>query len=126
MLFLWESLLSLVKTKRIKIITKRPCYIYGIRLLNRKGFRYIGQTIQPIEARIEAHIRESLKGTHKNKALAAFISKNCCYIHFEILEVCDISIANQREKSWIVKMKKEGHKLFNITDPTNSYRKLKK
>ena len=74
-------------------------YIYSIyNKLSKK--RYIGQTIQPLHKRVYQHFNQSKKGvdTPLYHALRKYSRNN---FEIEVIEECDKSILNEREKYWI-------------------------
>lgn len=91
---------------------KRKAFIYGLRKLNSKYYRYIGTTIQEPEKRIAKHLEKALNGRHENSLLADFLVKEKFQI--DILAECDSEKQFTVEKNLIRLYIKLKHPLLNI------------
>lgn len=80
--------------------TGRHCGIYKITNIE-NGMAYIGQSVDIIE-RWRTHVKSGLGiGGSKNKLYTAMFSFGVENFTFEILEECDRSVLNEKEKIWI-------------------------
>jgi hypothetical protein len=94
-------------------------YIYGLHLEGDNEIRYVGSTLEPLK-RLWAHLNE-LEDT-RNKAKNAWVRDNRPRIRMTVLEAIDGDY-KAVEKSYIIKLRKEGHRLFNIRRPRRSTQK---
>ena len=105
----------------------RRKYIYALRRLGTDRYVYIGQSFDA-EKRLISHIKQARDGTHSNRRLALWIKAildcQCSTVIYDILEECPEWKANERELYWINYFNSGRNKLYNIADPTNSYRKV--
>lgn len=80
--------------------TGKHCGIYKITNME-NGMAYVGQSVDIIE-RWRTHVKSGLGiGGSKNKLYLAMLSFGVENFTFEILEECDRSVLNEREKLWI-------------------------
>lgn len=94
------------------MIRKRKAFIYGLRALNSKKYRYIGTTIQDPEKRIAKHLEKAMNNSHENKALQQFLLDSKFQI--DILAECDTEKQFIVEKNLIRLFIKLKHPLLNI------------
>lgn len=91
-------------------------FIYKITNLNNNKV-YIGQTIRSIEQRWSEHKHTALKETNTNYPLYNAIRKyGIDSFKIEMIEECDDSILNEREKFWIQYFNSHGDNGYNVTD----------
>lgn len=92
-------------------------FIYGLRCPLSGEIKYIGQTIKSINRRLTEHKCDKRHNPYKinwiNKLDKLGILDK---LKIELLEECEKSLLNDREKFWIEKFKQEGNKLVNLTD----------
>jgi hypothetical protein len=92
----------------------RKVFIYGLFDVRNDVIRYVGKSIN-VEKRLRDHLSERNRTkNHKNDWVSSVIESNS-KINFKILEVCDESNWKEREREWIVKLRKENN-LVNYTD----------
>lgn len=110
----------------LKKIFKRK-YIYGLRRLGSNRYVYVGQSNDP-EKRLLSHIKQAREGKHANKRLGLWIKGildcKCSMVVYDVLEEVPEWKANERELYWINYFNAGSPKMFNISDPTNSYRRV--
>ncbi len=93
--------------------------IYGARADGSDEFRYIGLTTKTVIARKNQHFAAAARG--QKTPFADWLRKypNPERVHFESLELVmsdDLEDLGYAEQRWIAKLRKEGHRLLNLTD----------
>lgn len=94
-------------------------YVYGLRVIGAKQFRYVGSTVQP-KLRLTGHGAAARQGTVSNPELQEWLQKNVGNIEMVILKQCLESEKLKNEKDTIRQMSSLGHSLFNIRRPTRN------
>lgn len=98
----------------IFIIMERKIYIYGLYDIKDKKIRYVGKSVN-VEKRLRGHLNESNRvKNHKNDWVRSVL-KNNSKINFSILEVCNEENWKERERYWVITLRKEND-LVNHTD----------
>lgn len=87
------------------------CYIYGLKDPRDKKYRYVGQTTNP-DVRLSTHIYQSHNSEVRKwiHELSQLDQKP----QMDIFDQCDISTSYSVEKIWLMKIRDEGHPLFNL------------
>lgn len=77
--------------------------------------RYVGQTIQPPNWRLQAHILDAKRGDQRRVARwIRRLGEPPCMIILE--EVLDIQLLSHTERAWIACLRRRGCRLTNLTD----------
>lgn len=99
---------------KIFINMKKKVYIYGLYDIKKNIIRYVGKTVN-IEHRLRSHLSETNRvKNHKNDWVNSVL-KYGSKVNFRILEVCNENNWKEREREWIIKLRKEND-LVNYTD----------
>lgn len=83
------------------------------------GIRYVGQTSKGMNSRATVHLWHARTETSKSyrSPMSNWIRKHGeANVAFTILEVCEKSELNKREKGWISFFRSEGYRLVNILE----------
>lgn len=88
--------------------------IYAIKLKNDDIYRYVGLSIQP-HIRFRQHINSSKRNSSLpiHNFIRKYGEENIEWVELESVVESKLKRAEQR---WIVKLKKDGHDLLNLTD----------
>lgn len=93
----------------------KPVYIYRLVDPETNETRYIGKTVQP-EKRLWFHLFHAKHGkdSHKDRWIRQLLAKDVEPL-FEVIEVCDQAIWQERERFWIAYHKENGSPLTNTS-----------
>lgn len=98
----------------IFINMERNVYIYGLYDINVNVVRYVGKSLN-VDARLRGHLNEKNRiKNHKNDWVSSVLKKGS-KINYKILEVCGEKNWKERERFWIIKLRKEND-LVNYTN----------
>lgn len=92
-------------------------YVYGLRVIGSKQFRYVGSTVQP-KKRLTGHGAAARYGTVRNHRLQDWLQDNIGSIEMVILKKCKESDRLLEEKEKARQLTRAGHFLLNIKRPT--------
>lgn len=93
-------------------------YVYGLHLKGDNEVRYVGST-HDLQKRFWQHLNEFKKRDgDKNE----WVKANRAAVCIKVLETTEGDYKDI-ERRWIIKLRKEGHRLFNIRRPRRSTRK---
>ncbi len=84
-------------------------YVYGLRLANDSEYRYVGSTYD-LDARLYQHYQFDGGNPEKDRWLA----ENYGQIELDVLAEVDEVERRKAEQEWIVMLRQDGHRLFNI------------
>ena len=90
------------------------CCIYLIENINTCK-KYIGQTKVSLRTRIKRHIRESVNYKYNSILYLSFIKYGIKNFNVSVLELCEESELNDKEKYWIKQLETMSPKGYNLT-----------
>lgn len=97
--------------------TPGTAFVYGLRVIGGKQFRYVGSTVQP-RHRLTSHFVAARTDNVKNQRLQEWLSANEGNVEMVILGKCDRSAVRKLEKDKARQLSALGHSLFNLKRPT--------
>jgi hypothetical protein len=92
----------------------KKIFIYGLYDVKNNIIRYIGKSVN-VEKRYRSHLSETNRvKNHKNDWINS-VKKSGSKLGFTILDICNESDWKEKEREWIIKLRKEND-LVNYTD----------
>ena len=89
-------------------------YIYTLKNPTTNNIRYVGQTNNP-KRRLDRHVTNSMS-LRDNRHISNWIRSLNIIPIMDIIETCDYSVRNEREKYWIDYYKSQGYDLCNLSN----------
>ena len=96
--------------------TTEAGYIYGVRLRGEREYRYVGLTTKTVARRFSQHLKVARDG--RKTPFYDWLRKQAPdnVLAEELQEVWDLTDLGQSEINWIAYLKRDGHRLLNLSE----------